>query len=187
MPEGGAFIQYIANGITILRVIFAVWMLLATPFSAAFWACYLLAGASDLLDGFAARALHQQSDLGAKLDSAADVVFAAAIAIFALANVKLPLWMWGGAICAGVLRLAAYGTGLAKYHTFSALHTCGNKVTGALVFAFPLLHSALGLTAAGVILLTAALASSVEELVITVKSKELNRDDKGMYMTGKFE
>ena len=73
------------------------------------------------------------------------------------------------------------GVGFVKYRAFSALHTYANKATGALIFAFPLLYAALGLTASGVILCAAALFSSIEELIITVSSPTLNRNCSGLY------
>lgn len=73
--------NYIANILTASRFLFAVGMVLEAPFSPVFWVCYLGGGVSDLLDGPVARALHIQSDVGATLDSAADLVFAAAIAV----------------------------------------------------------------------------------------------------------
>lgn len=157
-------------------------MVLAVPFSAAFWACYLGGGISDLLDGALARRLKTQSAAGAKLDSAADLVFTAGIAAFAVWHIQFPTWLWACAGSIAALRLASYGVGFAKYHTFSALHTYANKATGALIFAFPVLYVTLGLTVAGVILCAAALFSSIEELVITVSAPTLNRDCRGIFL-----
>ena len=84
------------------------------------------------------------------------------------------------------VRLAGYGVGFIKYRAFSALHTYANKATGALIFAFPILYAALGLTASGVILCVAALFSSVEEFAITVSSPMLNRNCKGFYQKADF-
>ena len=58
----------IANVLTASRFLFAAGMVLATPFSGAFWVCYLGGGVSDLLDGPLARSLHIQSEVGAKLE-----------------------------------------------------------------------------------------------------------------------
>jgi CDP-diacylglycerol--glycerol-3-phosphate 3-phosphatidyltransferase len=170
-----------ANILTALRFLFAVGMVLAAPFSTAFWACYLGGGISDLLDGPVARALHFESDVGAKLDSAADLAFAAAIAVVILRNIQLPAWIWVCAGCVAAVRLASYGVGFVKYHTFSALHTYGNKATGALIFVVPILYALFGLTVSGVILCSVALFSSLEELIITISSPTLNRNCKGIY------
>ncbi|MDP4118803.1 MAG: CDP-alcohol phosphatidyltransferase family protein, partial [Bacillota bacterium] len=64
------------------------------PFSIFFWICYLLGGLSDLLDGFVARRLNQQSAAGAKLDSIADMVFGVAIFIVVIKNIHVPVWLW---------------------------------------------------------------------------------------------
>jgi CDP-diacylglycerol--glycerol-3-phosphate 3-phosphatidyltransferase len=65
-------------------------MVLAAPFSPVFWVCYLGGGVSDLLDGPVARALHIQSDVGAAMDSAAGLVFAAAIAVVVFEMFSFP-------------------------------------------------------------------------------------------------
>jgi CDP-diacylglycerol--glycerol-3-phosphate 3-phosphatidyltransferase len=178
---GGLLIKQLANLITSTRFLLAAGMVLTAPFSAAFWACYLGGGVSDLLDGPIARRLNIQSTAGAKLDSAADLAFAAAISVAAVRSVPLPIWIWVCAACITAVRLAGHSIGFAKYRTFSALHTYANKATGALIFASPLLYAALGLTGSGIVLCAAALFSSVEELVITVSAPTLNRDCKGIY------
>lgn len=179
---GGVFIKDLANFITSSRFGFAIAMVLAEPFSAAFWVCYLCGGLSDLLDGAVARKLKAQSHSGAKLDSIADVVFTAALAVVAARSIQFPIWVWLCAACIAALRLASYGIGFMKYHTFASLHTYANKATGALIFAFPVLYAVLGLTATGVLLCVAALASSVEELIITAKSRQLDRDCRSVFL-----
>ncbi|BAL00468.1 hypothetical protein OBV_32690 [Oscillibacter valericigenes Sjm18-20] len=98
-------IKNIANLLTTSRFLFTVGMTLTAPFSAAFRVCYLACGISDLLDGAVARRLHIQSVAGAKLDSAADLAFAAAIAVVVVRILQLPAWLW---ICAGCIAGAAY-------------------------------------------------------------------------------
>ncbi|MEA4934497.1 MAG: CDP-alcohol phosphatidyltransferase family protein [Lawsonibacter sp.] len=177
---GGAVIKNLPNFITSLRIPLAVIMVLSEPFSAFFWSCYCLGGISDLLDGFAARKLNLHSDAGARMDSIADAVFAAAIAVVAIRSIPLPGWLWLCVCGIAFLRIVGYIIGFCKYRTFSSLHTYANKATGVLIFAFPVLFAALGLTATGVLLCAAAFISSLEELVITAKSQKLNRDCKGL-------
>ena len=160
-------------------------MILAEPFSAFFWSCYCLGGISDLLDGFAARKLNLQSDSGAKLDSIADTVFTSAIAAVSIRSVPLPGWLWLCICGIALLRIAGYAIGFFKYRTFSSLHTYANKATGALIFACPVLFAVFGLTAAGILLCAVAFVSSLEEVVITARSKELNRDCKGLLVLEK--
>ena len=155
-------------------------MLFTVPFSAAFWGCYLGGGLSDILDGLCARILRQQSETGARLDSAADLIFGFALGLVVIINIRLPAWIWVCAACAAGLRLAGYIIGAYKYHAFSPLHTYANKAAGICLFAFPLLYEIFGLNITGALLCSAAFVSAAEEVIITIRSKSLNRDHKGL-------
>lgn len=174
-------IKNIANIVTSLRIVFAILMVAAKPFSIIFWTAYLCAGLSDLLDGFLARKLNQQSKKGATLDSIADLFFAVAIAIVVMNNISFPVWLWGIIAEIALLRLISYAIGYYKYHTFSSLHTYANKATGALIFAFPVLYALLGLFVPAIIICVIAVVASLEEVVLTIKSTELHRDCKGFF------
>lgn len=135
--KGAANIKHAANFITASRFVFAGLLLLAHPFSALFWAWYLCGGVSDLLDGPVASKLHQQSETGAKLDSAADFLFILCVGIAVVRSAVFPAWVLISAGVIALVRFAAYGVGYFKYRTFSALHTVLNKAAGALLFTFP--------------------------------------------------
>lgn len=159
--------------ISILRIPLSAAMLAVPSFSALFWIFYLDSGLTDILDGFLARKLHQESALGAKLDSIAD--FVGCLTIFAVINMNSPRWLWLCALAIALLRFVSYGIGFNKYHAFTALHTWANKLTGLLIFAAPILYCLCGLLFTGIVLCVAAVALACEELIITVKSKELDR------------
>ena len=178
--KSGPLMRSAANIITALRIVFSLAMVFAPPLSAWFWVCYVCCGVSDIIDGPVARKLGQASDAGARLDSAADLAFAAALAVVLIRNADIPPWMWAGAACIALLRFVAYGVGFRKHRSFSSLHTYLNKAVGALVFASPLLYIALGLTVTGLILCAAAFLASLEELIITAKSECLDRECKGL-------
>ena len=171
-----------ANIITLLRIPFAILMLLVAPFSAVFWAIYLACGATDVLDGFIARAFHQEGALGARLDSIADFVFALSVAAFVIINIEIPVWLWLSVCGIALLRFISYGVGFYKYRTFASLHTYANKITGLFIFMAPIIYCLCGLTFTGAALCIAAFFSSAEELAITVKSKKLDRDCKSILM-----
>ena len=63
----------IANGITVSRLLFSLAMILFPPSSVPFAVLYVLCGATDVLDGFAARKLYTENEKGAMLDSIADL------------------------------------------------------------------------------------------------------------------
>lgn len=178
--------KQLPNIISILRIPLAVAMLAVSPFSALFWIFYLGGGLTDILDGFIARKLNLQSTFGAKLDSIADFAFAVCLTAFAVKNIEIPLWLW---ICASVialLRFISYGLGFYKYREFTALHTWANKFTGVTIFIAPALYCLCGSAFTWIILCVVAFVSACEELIINIKSKEPNRDRKGV-LCGKFQ
>lgn len=157
-------------------------MVFVEPFSLGFWICYFCGGLSDLFDGFVARKLKQQSIIGAKLDSIADVVFAIAIFIVVIRNISLSTLLWLFIAFIALLRFVSYSIGYYKYRTFASLHTYANKATGVLIFVFPLLYILWDIKITVTILCVVAFISSFEELLITLKSKELNRNCKSIFM-----
>lgn len=180
--KGVDVIKHVANIITFLRIPLAIAMLFSPPFSVLFWGFYFCGGFTDIIDGFVARKLNQESALGAKLDSIADFVFAGVVAIFVVINIEIPIFLWLCILCIALLRFVSYGIGFYKYHTFAPLHTYTNKITGALIFMAPIFYSVWGLVVMSLILCIMAFASALEEIVITIRSKELNRDCKSIFI-----
>lgn len=171
----------IANIITLSRFVFAAAMLITEPLSFAFWIAYLLCGLSDIIDGAVARRLHQESDAGARLDSMADLCAAGAILIVSLGSGSFPAWLWLCIAVIALVKLACCGIGFQKYRAFAGLHTIMNKAAGILLFAFPALCAVMGLAPAGAAVCGIAFLASAEELIITLLSKELNRDRKSLF------
>lgn len=171
--------------ITVTRFVCAAALLFPTPFSFLFWVFYVFGGMSDLADGLVARTMKQQSDFGAKLDSAADAAFFLAMIIAVVPTIVIPLWIWACVIVTAFIRITAYCFGYKKFRTFSALHTYANKAMGGFLFGTPLLYAVLGVTATGVILCLLAVLSACEELLITVLSKDLDRNCKSIFHAAK--
>ena len=65
-----------ANLITCIRILCAAALAFLPALSRSFYAVYLVAGVSDMLDGFVARRTNTASSLGARLDTLADFAFA---------------------------------------------------------------------------------------------------------------
>lgn len=175
---GGDNMKNLANMMTSLRIAAAFLIPWASPLSTPFWICYLCGGLSDLLDGMIARAMKQQSEFGAELDGAADLLFTASLFFVVIKNELFPLWLLGGAAVVLMIRAASYAIGYCKYHAFASLHTYMNKAAGFVLFLYPVLYAIWGMNLAGVLIFTIALISSAEELFITVRAKELNRNCK---------
>lgn len=170
-----------ANLLTAARIFLAAGLLFVPPPGMVFMSLYLSCGVSDALDGYIARKTHTQSNLGARLDSIADLVLIAAlfITLYPILHLSAGFIAWIAAIA--VIRLAAAVVVLIRHRAFAMLHTLGNKLTGFLLFLFPLSLAVIPPEAPLWIICVAATLSAVEELVIGVTSKELRLDRRSIF------
>lgn len=166
--------KHLANAITGLRIICAAALLFAPSLSAWFCALYLTAGVSDMIDGTVARKTQSAGAFGAKLDTVADLAFAAACMVRLLPILEMPTWLWIALGCIAAVKTASIVAGFVRYRRFAAVHTVLNKVTGFLLFLFPLTLSAVDLRySAGALCVVAAVAAVQEcYLVYLGKTKE---------------
>jgi phosphatidylglycerophosphate synthase len=167
--------------VTGMRFIFTVLLLFPPVPGTAFAVFYLGAGLTDVLDGWLARRLHAESILGARLDSAADFFFFA-VMLFRLYPAVKPgtavlLWVAGIAL----LRLAAAGAAKYRFGKFGFLHTYANKLTGLLLFCYPLSLFLTQSPAVISVLCAAATLSAAEELLMELTSKRWEPDRSGIF------
>ena len=127
----------IANIITFSRILFSLAMLVLSPCSVSFAVFYLLCGVTDVLDGFLARKLHTESKTGERLDSIADLFFAAAYAVKILPQLCLPAWIRIWAVAIAALKISGIIRKSRKERRFCIEHSLGNKLTGLLLFLLP--------------------------------------------------
>ena len=182
MACGRAFVRrHLADGITSLRILLSLGLLFCRPQGGWYLALYGVYGCTDMLDGRVARGLNAVSRTGAALDSAADLVFAAAALVTLLPVMlpRLPGWCPYAVGCIALIKLAAYLAGTVKFHCFAALHTPLNKAAGAALFCAPYLFLLLNasIVTAGACLLAGAAA--VDELARMVRMKAYEPDASG--------
>ena len=162
-----------ANILTGLRVLCSLALLFCQPFSPPFLVLYLIAGLTDSIDGAVARWTHTASEFGAKLDTAADLVFVAACLWKLLPMLSVPLWLWiwiGGIALIKAVNLLS---GFILQKKFVAMHTGMNKVTGILLFVLPLTLSIVDLTCSAPLVCAVATFAAVQEgHLIRSRSKE---------------
>lgn len=127
-----------ANILTLSRILFSLFLLVFPPYSSSFAASYLLCGATDALDGFAARKLNTESEKGAILDSMADLFFFVIYVVRILPLLSIPsrIWIWT-AIIAIIKSIGIILASQKAYRLFIE-HSFGNKLTGLLLFLLPL-------------------------------------------------
>lgn len=171
------------NAISILRIAGTIWLLLMKPLTPLFFVVYTVTGVTDVLDGAIARRYGTESELGARLDSIADLLFYTLILIriFPMLWATLPkvIWVVVGMIL--LIRFISYGLAAFKYHLFASVHTYLNKFTGLMVFGVVYaIGSPIAVPYCWLVCLVAMLGS-LEELFIHVTSKEYDHTRKTIF------
>ena len=124
----------IPNLLSTSRIALCLPLLLVDAMTMHFWVLYLIAGTTDMLDGFLARRLGVESKFGARLDSLADFVFVLAVGYQLFPWLKLSTTLW---MMIGLIALVKIVNAICSYvviHRIEYLHTKANKLTGLLLF-----------------------------------------------------
>ena len=152
-----------ANTITFFRIAASIVLLFCPALSPGFYGLYIAAGLSDVLDGFAARKTNSASEFGARLDTAADLVFVLACLIRLLPVLRIPFWLY---VWIGIIALIKIGniiSGFAVQKRFVVVHSAMNKATGVLLFLLPLTIPAVPLKYAAIVVCAAATFAAIQE------------------------
>ncbi|MBE9900048.1 CDP-alcohol phosphatidyltransferase family protein [Enterococcus casseliflavus] len=177
----GEQMNHLPNILTTTRLILAPLLLFLQPMSGWFWLLYSYCFVSDLVDGLLARRLNLTSEVGALLDSFADVSFFLAVFLSFLPQLLAVHTLWVWLLVIAMIRFVSYLIGYVKYRSFSSLHTWLNKAVGFLLCIFPLLLIMFHEKIVILILGTIATVSALEELLITILSKNLDRNQKSIF------
>ena len=162
-----------ANFITIIRILCSLALLFCKPLSLPFYALYTAAGLSDIFDGRIARKTNTATKFSAKLDTFADIVFAAVVLIKLLPILELPLWMIGWIGVIALIKLVNIVIGFVRNHTLTAVHSVINKVTGALVFIVPFTLQIINIRYTAVfVCAVATVAAIMESYTVTLLTEE---------------
>ena len=124
----------IPDFLSMSRIALCLPLLLVDAMTVPFWTLYVIAGITDMLDGFLARRWGVESKFGARLDSLADFVFVIAVGYKLFPYLKLPTALW---MMIGLIALVKIINAISSYvinHRISFLHTTANKLTGFLLF-----------------------------------------------------
>jgi CDP-diacylglycerol--glycerol-3-phosphate 3-phosphatidyltransferase len=152
-----------ANTITFFRIAAGMALLFCPVFSPGFYALYIAAGLSDILDGFVARKTDTVSKLGTRLDTAADFVLVVVCLVKLLPVLRIPAWLyiWIGIIA--LIKAVNIVSGFAVKKSFAAVHSVMNKATGALLFLLPLTIPVVPLEYSAIVACAAATLAAVQE------------------------
>lgn len=140
-----------------------------------------MCGLSDILDGFLARKLKSESEFGAKLDSVADFIMICVLIFVFLPifNLSAETIIW--IVSIAIVRLSSTAVAYKKYKKFAFIHTYANKITGFILFLFPILFAFINSNLTIIIICSIASISAIEELIIQLASKQLDLNKKSIF------
>ncbi len=126
--------KQIPNLLSALRIALFLPLFLVDAMTVPFWMLYVIAGTTDMLDGFLARRWGVESKFGARLDSLADFVFVLAVGYKLFPYLKLPAMLW---MMIGFIAMMKASNAVSAYlvrQRIEFLHTKANKLTGFFLF-----------------------------------------------------
>ena len=152
-----------ANIITGIRILCSIALLFFPVFSPAFYALYIAAGVSDMIDGTVARKTGTVSAFGTKLDTAADSVLAAVCLIKLIPVLHIPSWLLIWIIIIALIKTINIISGYVMHKELAAVHTVMNKVTGIALFLLPFTLSMIDLKYSGIFVCALAAFAAIQE------------------------
>ena len=152
-----------ANIITCIRIAFSVVLLGCPVFTPVFYLLYIAAGISDMIDGAVARKTGTVSKLGSRLDTIADIVFTVVCLIKLLPLMEVPVWIYIWISVIAIIKLLNIVMGYIRRKELVAVHSVINKITGCLLFIFPLTMTFLDLKYSAVVICTVATIAAFYE------------------------
>ena len=155
--------KHIANIVTSIRILGSVCMLCSSVFSPLFYSTYLLCGFTDMIDGTIARKTNSVTSFGSHLDSIADLILLIATSIKILPAIYIPIWLWFSILIVFIMKITAVIWRYILVQEFTLKHTLPNKLTGFLLFLFPLSLPFVEINySAGIVCIVAFLSSTHE-------------------------
>lgn len=152
-----------ANLITGTRILCSIALLFCQTFSPPFFALYIIAGLTDMIDGTVARKAGTVSEFGAKLDTMADFALVAACLIKLVPVLELPVWLWLWIGGIALIKMINIASGYVVRKELITAHTAMNKVTGGLLFILPLTLRIIDLRISGIPVCVIATFAAIQE------------------------
>ncbi len=175
--------KHTANIITVLRIILSLLLIPLREHLIIFTIIYILCGLTDVLDGIVARRAGTQSKLGARLDSASDLImFAVIVALLLLWAPSDLLTFLPFILIIFAIRMASLVISMVRHKTLMFIHTVANKMTGLLLFITPLVFALLRSSIIFWPVCIAALLSALEEAAIQLFCERPDVNQKSLFV-----
>ena len=161
--------KQIANMLTASRILCSIGLLFCPVFSGSFYVLYLFCGLTDMVDGTVARKTGSAGEFGARLDTVADLAFAAAAFRKIIPQISLPKWLWCWVMAIAAVKTANYLWCFLVCRTFRHLHITANRITGFCLFCLPLTLPVLDLRYSAPAVCALATIAAIRELFLKRK------------------
>lgn len=169
MEDNDSTMKALPNLLSASRAATAVAMLFFPVFSATFWVLYCWGGLSDMVDGPIARRMGAESELGARVDSLADILFLVCSCILLLPSLFLPVWLWLWVAVIAAVKLSAIAIATWRRHRLTVPHSKTNRLTGLLLFCLPFAMALTDVLVPAAVVCTVATASLLEDIMLVRK------------------
>ena len=116
-----------------------------------------------MVDGTVARKTNSISEFGTRFDSVADFIFLAVSLIKFLPLINIQRWLGILIIVIAIIKIGHLIWGFIRKKKLISLHTIMNKVTGALLFLFPLTLYFIEIKYSAVVVCAIATFSAIQE------------------------
>ena len=152
-----------ANIITGIRIVISIALLFCPALSPTFYALYIAGGFSDMVDGAVARKTGTVSEFGSKLDTVADIVFIAVCLIKLLPVLHVPVWLYIWIAIIACIKVVNIAAGYIRQKEFISVHSMINKVTGGMLFFFPLTLTVIDMKCSAAVVCVVATVAAIQE------------------------
>ena len=116
-----------------------------------------------MIDGAVARKTGTVSEFGSRLDTIADIVFVAVCLIKVITVLDVPVWLYIWITIIAFIKVANIAVGYIRQKEFISVHSLMNKMTGGLLFVFPLTLVYMDLRYSATVVCMVATVAAIQE------------------------
>lgn len=188
-------LKYLPNIITSIRILLCIPIIFLDPLSPVSISLFMIAGFTDMIDGPLARRIKNgKSQLGAILDSIADMLLVIIGILVLLPAMEIFSWLFIAYVIGLAFKISSGFVGYFKHKEMVLLHTYSNKILAILLFLIPIFYFILDVTnainnqAVYIILniyiifsLVCIFIITTEEILINLLLKKPSRDIRSIF------
>ena len=116
-----------------------------------------------MIDGAVARKTGTVSEFGSRLDTIEDIVFVAVCLIKVIPVLDVPVWLYIWITIIAFIKVANIAVGYIRQKEFISVHSLMNKMTGGLLFVFPLTLVYMDLRYSATVVCMVATVAAIQE------------------------